>query len=250
MHEHAVAVTGYTFYQGKDFDGRIWPGADVNTRAISKLGNETTQQYYERLAATCSANCNCGAFNTAGWLKTYYDPSKLTNESTFSTPTQGLYARDNPCNVPPPVPPSPAPSPPSPPSPPAPPSPEPPLPSPPSPPTPPSPEPPTPAPPSPSPVTTPRPPPSPPSPPSPAPPSPAPPSPAPPSPPLPVSSSLQGAASPPALPPIPRRLAPPPMPPSAPSSALPAARPPQLLMMLGSLLVAALVQQLATAGWC
>eukprot|EP00198_Chlamydomonas_reinhardtii_P009983 XP_001699320.1 predicted protein [Chlamydomonas reinhardtii] len=56
----AVAISGYSFYQGKDFDGRTWPGADLSAQA------------------------------------TYYDPAKLGNESTFSQPTQGLYARDNP----------------------------------------------------------------------------------------------------------------------------------------------------------
>ncbi|PNW71169.1 hypothetical protein CHLRE_16g694809v5 [Chlamydomonas reinhardtii] len=166
-HAQSIAISGYSFYQGKDFDGRTWPGADLSAQAVAKLSNETTTQYYQRLAGTCSASCSCGAFNTAGWLKTYYDPAKLGNESTFSQPTQGLYARDNPCNVPP-----------LPPSPPAPPSPEPPSP------VPPSPAPPSPAPP--SPVS------------SPSPPSPPPPSPRRPPPP-PTSGSALPAARPPRL---------------------------------------------------
>ncbi|KAG2437685.1 hypothetical protein HYH02_011064 [Chlamydomonas schloesseri] len=61
-HAQSIAVSGYTFYQGKDFSGQIWAGADVNNFAINKLGNETTAQYYVRLAGACNAKCNCGAF--------------------------------------------------------------------------------------------------------------------------------------------------------------------------------------------
>lgn len=30
----AVAISGYSFYQGKDFDGRTWPGADLSAQAV------------------------------------------------------------------------------------------------------------------------------------------------------------------------------------------------------------------------
>eukprot|EP00198_Chlamydomonas_reinhardtii_P010025 XP_001699362.1 predicted protein [Chlamydomonas reinhardtii] len=60
-----VNVTGYTFYQSQDYDGTIYPGADLQQQ-VYKLSNETNAQYYVRLSGACSANCSCAAFNTGG----------------------------------------------------------------------------------------------------------------------------------------------------------------------------------------
>jgi len=101
-------VPGFTFYSMLDT-----PGADIVRGSQVPTNNATIIQ---QLGTMCNDTCNCGAFNTDGWLKRR-DASRMT-EFLLPINCSGVYYRNagpaacRPPAPPTPRPPSPAPSPP------------------------------------------------------------------------------------------------------------------------------------------